>query len=101
MRLILEARLEYGVHTSRAAMQVTELQDPYIIGAFEPLKMTDDICGRIMGDALMGDKSVQAKVRLRKDVAKEIAHALTKLIMAEMESRDKFNGYPIEKGEYR
>ena len=68
---------------------------------WEPLRTTDifelGAFPRITGEVMADSEEAQIVVKMRKDAAREIANALTEMIIDLMSTRDTFNGY--KKGE--
>lgn len=63
--------------------------------AFEPVKTTDEplLVAFNSGAVMRGSDEVRRKLKLREEAAKELAEALTRHLLCEMQKHDTHNGY--------
>jgi len=89
MELEIIVRADCERHSFSAGVSISE---PFY-RAFEPLCTTDDPIGFLAGEISRKDERCEIVTKLRKDAAKEISDALTRVLLKEMARHDTHNGY--------
>ena len=69
-----------------------------LVQAFEPLKTCDDMYLASVGEVMPESAEFKVVTKLRKEAAKEIAEALTRLLIQAMQKDDTHNGYKKDEG---
>ena len=96
--------MDFKLHITVHGMNIDvsagiSIKDPYVLEAFAPLRTTDDrFMARITGEHFASDAMYTPTYTIRQGVAADLANTLARHIVAAMESKDTFNGYPIKKG---
>lgn len=75
-----------------AAMEVPES----LVEAFNQLDTTTEPLFSSFGTELHNGESHKRVIKLRREAAKEISDALTRVLMNQMAKNDTMNGYPME-----
>jgi len=92
MELEIVVRADCERHSFSAGVSINE---PFY-RAFEPLRTTDDPVGFLAGEISPKDEKCAIVTKLRKDAAKEISEALTRVLITEMKKHDTHNGHKQE-----